>query len=220
MINHITGQEATGTLAERGKSYKPEIDYNGLRIWFGALPQVDQSNHYLKRKKVGIDSRTSRSNGDELILGLMDVSSVSERALDNYPKYIRTAQRISLEFKCYMKGFPGKDMVYPIGFMGHKTNSIVVCEGFATGQSIWEYECGQVDVVCAMNSGSINSVYWQLESKFTDKDVFIAPDYDHTLPKTTKGIKKTRILLPPLKEEQRKNGLTDWNDYFIGENVL
>lgn len=220
MINHTTGLTVTGTLSERGEAYKPEVDYNGLRLWFNALPKADLNHEYIVRKKVTIDTRTAKSNGNELILGLINVSSVGERALDNYSKYIRTAQRITNSFKCYMRGFPGKDMVYPIGFMGHETNSIIVCEGFATGQSIWDYECGQVDVVCAMNSGAMNSIYWQLESKFSDKDIYIAPDYDHTIKETTKGIKKTRILLPPLKEEQLNKGLTDWNDYFVGENII
>ena len=95
-------------------------------------------------------------------------------------------------------------------------NPLVICEGYATGASI--FEATGFAVVCAMNCGNLLAVSKALRDKFPSRDLIIAADCDHWtdgnpgLTKATAAAKtiRSKLAMPQFADISSKP--TDFND--------
>src|SRR5204862_5937669 len=93
---------------------------------------------------------------------------------------------------------------------------LVVCEGYATGASI--YEATGFEVVCAMHAGSLTSAAQGLREKFPTRAIIVAADNDQFTegnPGLTKATDAARsvganLAVPQFPDVSKK--LTDFND--------
>jgi putative DNA primase/helicase len=105
----------------------------------------------------------------------------------------------------------------PIG--GRPKDKVIICEGFATGLSL--YMKSKVPVACAMNCGNLLSVSIAHREKYPDVEIIVASDYDHCTegnPGLTKACEASKavngtLLIPPAIPCGVSCTCSDWNDY-------
>lgn len=126
----------------------------------------------------------------------------------------QSLQRIS--YKTYdgkhIKGiYPStifKGAMYP--FYIPRFSEIVICEGFATGSSIFEATKGQSLVICAMSCNNMAEITKIFHEKYNNIPIIIGADNDEAGLRVADEIIKNghaqRIITPPIKGY-------DWNDY-------
>lgn len=170
-------------------------------IWGKARPARDD-HPYLKRKKVA--AHKLRAYQGALAIPLRDAASV-----------LRSLQFIDRDgTKRFLTDGEVKGCYYGIGRQG---GTIAVCEGYATGASI--YEATGYAVACAMFAGNLEQVARALRSKFLDARIILCADDDaDTLgnPGLTKATEAAQavggsVAIPDFGES-RPHGATDFND--------
>jgi putative DNA primase/helicase len=183
------------------KRYKKERDMlhnhavlEAQQRWSKALPVI--AHPYLQKKKV--KPASIRQEGNSLII----------------PVYINgkitSLQSITPDGKKYFsKGGEIFGGYFPIGKIDEK---LYICEGFATGSSL--YTAAQQAVAVAFNAGNIKPVAILLRKKYPALEIIIAADDDEV------GLRKGReaakainaVLIYPRFDNEPFDG-SDFNDY-------
>ena len=167
-----------------------------------SLPEP-KSHPYLKSKSVGAYGIRMNSEND-IVIPLRDIDGViwSYQTID------------SVGDKLFMPGGKIRGCYHKIG---NRDGPIVICEGYATGASI--YEATGLDVACAMNCGNMFEVCKSIRRKFPGRLVIVAADDDRNTegnPGITKGIEAANSILakfvsPEFPDSYEGKG-TDFND--------
>lgn len=103
-----------------------------------------------------------------------------------------------------------------------KPEFTVIVEGYATGASV--YEATKLPTIVAFDSGNLKAVAETIRDEFPDTNILIAGDNDHHLENRPEGnvgktkameaakVVEAKVILPPLSQQEKAKGLTDWND--------
>ncbi len=130
---------------------------------------VNQQHPYLVRKGVKPHGEL-RQRGDDLVLPLRDVDGVLHSL-----QFIASDKRFDGERdKDFLWGGRTLGCFYTVADAG--TGTLVVCEGVATGLSI--FEATGHSTVCAMHCGNLLPVARALHAKFPHREIIIAADND------------------------------------------
>lgn len=135
----------------------------------------------------------------------------------NLKKSFMTYQRITRQGKKFMAGkTPKRGGIYPIGlWMFNNTKRVILCEGYATGATIYE-ATGDVVLVC-FDIGNIRAVCEQLRAEYPDVEVILASDFDVSTSDQAgliNGLKLAQqFALKFIFPTPAQNG-SDWNDLY------
>jgi len=100
---------------------------------------------------------------------------------------------------------------------------LVICEGYATGASI--YEATGHSVICAMNSGNLLEVAKAARELWPEREIIIAADNDQFtdsnpgLTKATTAAREIRAKLAVSRFQDTSTKPTDFNDLAIAEGL-
>lgn len=124
-------------------------------------------HQYITRKGIPVPPKSKIDNDGNLVLP----------AIDNDSK-IWTLQRISPDGeKKFLYGGRKEGTFFPFGLRKSVTpESIFICEGVATGASI--YEATNIPTICAWDAGNLFPVAKSIREKYPDSDIIIAADND------------------------------------------
>jgi putative DNA primase/helicase len=78
--------------------------------------------------------------------------------------------------KLFSKGAKVKHCFHPIGFLDAQPAQIILCEGFATGMSI--YRATQIPTVVCFNAANLLQVGQEIAKKYPDAKLVFAGDSD------------------------------------------
>lgn len=142
--------------------------------------------------------------------------------LRNINGIIRTFQRITDDgFKTYLKGGEQKGNYFQFGDIKTK---VVICEGFATGASI--FESTHIPTVSAMNSGNLLAVAVGIRNKYGNNlNIIIAADNDAFV-ENNPGIRYAKeaakacngtAVIPEFIQKDKK--WSDFNDLMVSEGI-
>ncbi|SFE41225.1 toprim domain-containing protein [Nitrosomonas sp. Nm166] len=175
-----------------------EAANKAVSIWRKSKPIARRENHqYLITKQ--IQQHSARLYHESLVI----------------PIYNESDQLVNLQFispqgdKRFLYGGRKRGCFHIIGDL---TKRILICEGFATGASLYE-DCGQ-RVVIAFDAGNLLSVTKNIRELSPDSEIIICGDNDLS----GVGKKKAReaalaiggkVMIPPVPGQ-------DWNDYLTG----
>lgn len=140
--------------------------------------------------------------------------------LRNIEGEIRTFQRILADgTKGYMKGGEKSGSYFSFGSPKDK---MLICEGFATGASI--YEATKIPTIAAMDTGNLERVAVDMRNKYGERmNITIAADNDH-MTKDNPGMKYAQkaadaagsvVIYPNFTEVEKAQKLTDFNDIAV-----
>jgi putative DNA primase/helicase len=167
------------------------------KIWNQA--QLASASHkYLIKKRIGINgARTGRDNS--LIIPLYNASNE-----------IVTLQFISeTGGKTFLSGGKKKGSFYKLG---EQTDTILICEGFATGASLYE-NSGYLTIV-AFDAGNLKEVAINIRALSPEVEIIIMGDNDLSGVGQSKAIDAAqtisgKYLIPEIVGQ-------DWNDVLLG----
>lgn len=169
------------------------------KIW-NESSDASTDHQYLKTKR--IKSYGLKQYGEALVIPLKDA----------------TDQLWSLEFiapngnKNLLANGKTNGCYYTIGQV---SDNVIVCEGYATGASI--YEATNMPVAVAFNKGNLRAVVAALKDKFTECNIIIAADNDVTNDGANVGVEEAtkvanefdcQIIIPTLTNGAK----CDFND--------
>jgi putative DNA primase/helicase len=166
---------------------------------------------YLKIKK--IKSYGLKIYGEKLLIPICDEN-------DNLVSLQSIQQLDSGNF--FKKFFPGARKKGCFFIIGDIYDEFIICEGYATGASI--YECVEKPVVVAFDSGSIPDVAKAMRKKFPNAKITVAADNDQYGDAYNPGIAKAKeaakqigatVVIPEFKDKSTQP--TDFNDLHILE---
>ena len=154
------------------------------------------THSYLTKKKID-NADTIRQSGDNLIVPIYNIQN-----------QIQGLQTITPEGE--KRFLEGSRMSAGFHQIGEVKDTIVICEGYATGWSIWR-TTGHA-VFCAMNAGNIPKVANVVVKKYPHASIIIGADNDSAgkmwAQLAVKEIKKGTIELPP-------NDFNDFSDAYV-----
>ena len=130
-------------------------------LWERALP-ADPDHPYLVRKRVRPHGLRQQVNN--LIVPLLDVDGV-----------LWNVQRIFPDGQKLFRAGRARGLYSPIGDLTNPA-TLLVCEGWATGATL--YEQSGYPVLCAMNAGNLSSVAQSARARWPEVDLVIAGDDD------------------------------------------
>jgi putative DNA primase/helicase len=178
--------------------------HDAAKRWAAAAPC--SAHPYLERK--GIRPHGAKVDSDGfLIVPMRDTSG----ALWNI-------ERINPADGSDKKGLYGGRRTGLYCSIGKLADSIIVCEGYATGASI--HEATGSAVAIAFNAGNLGAVATALRSKYPDLKIILAADDDH-LTAGNPGLTKARaaalavggyLAVPEFFGHERGDKDTDFND--------
>ncbi len=174
-------------------------------IWNSA-PAADANHHYLMKKQA--KPHGLRQSRGALVVSVTvngDIASLQFIQEDGSKKFL--------------SGGALKAGYYSIASKDNDTNTIVLCEGFATGASL--HEATGYSVAVAFNAGNLEPVARALRAKYQDSTLIIAPDDDYKN-KINSGLKNGlqaaksvgAFIVPPPFNRGDAQQFTDWNDYY------
>jgi phage/plasmid primase-like uncharacterized protein len=163
------------------------------------------NNLYLAMK--GVQAYGIRQEGENLLIPMRDTAGKLhslQTVTPNGDKRFSTGGRVK---GCYL----------PIG---KPTDKLIVCEGYATGASIFEATGDAVAV--AFNAGNLEPVALALRAKYPDLKIVLAADDDYQT-NGNPGMSKARsaatavggYLAAPDFGDNRPNKVTDFNDLYL-----
>ena len=186
------------------KSIQGRVSSKAENIWNNACDAAD--HRYLSKKK--ILSHGLKNYKGCLVIPLKDVDG----------------QLWSLQFitenseKRFLNGGKKKGCFFLIGTL---TENAFICEGYATGATV--YECTGEPVVVAFDSGNLKSVVQAIHEKYPKLKIAICADND-CYNSVNAGLEKAKeaalianapVFVPKFKDVSSKP--TDFNDLFILE---
>ena len=177
-------------------------------IWESA--RLVAKNSYLERKK--IDLLNLKEYKGCLVIPLYD----------NFGK-IWTLQFIDREGKKrFLSGGKKKGCYFVIGSL-ENTEKAFICEGYATGATI--YKCSEVPVIVAFDAGNLKPVVSAIKEKYSDLKLIICADND-AYGEVNTGMEKAKeaaqsigaeMIFPQFKDISTHP--TDFNDLMILEGI-
>ncbi len=161
------------------------------------------SDHaYLARK--GVKAHNVRVFGEQLLIPMRDTTG----ALHSLQSIDQTGTK---------RFHPGGRIKGCYHSIGKPVGALVVCEGYATGASI--YECTGHAVAVAFNAGNLQDVALALRGKYPDINIIMAADDDHLTDgnpgkekATAAALAVNGILAIPMFDTKRPDKATDFND--------
>lgn len=233
--NHVTGEKvklmATGIVlspSERERQQRERVarlqaaeaerarahDVAARRcqgMWDSFSPAA--SSPYLEKK--GVEAFGLREDQGNLIVPLRNINGE-----------LRGFQAIAPDGqKAFATGIEKKGNFHLIGAEGKDLfqGEIVLCEGYATGASL--YMATGKPVAVAFDSGNLISVAEAIRNKFSNIAITICADNDHSMKRDGNpynvGVEKARqaaqkvnakIKVPTFTDKEKAQGLTDFND--------
>ncbi|MEK4035810.1 DUF3987 domain-containing protein [Methylocystis sp. IM3] len=189
--------------AERERKAE-EAAENARQMWQDAGLGASASHAYLAKKQIGPNG--ARELNGELLIPITD----GERILN--------LQRIAPSGeKRFLLGGRVTGLYYTLGAPGER---IVVCEGFATGASI--FEATGLCIAIAFNAGNLGPAARAIREHHRNARIVIAADDDFKtdgnpgLTKAREAAEKVgaSVAVPPFNRGDGDDG-TDWNDFAI-----
>ena len=179
---------------------------------FDSSPSFSGNHEYLTKKGVKLHGDIRLYEGRALLLGCYDVDGNFRGAQRIYP---------GMKEKPYLKGSKKSGAFFTL-HDGGTDSPFLIGEGYATMASVLEHLDGEsYTVIAAMDSGNLDDVAVAIRGKYPARPVLIFGDDDSA--KNSAGNKAActciekeiadAALFPPFTDEDRANGLTDWNDY-------
>ena len=203
------------TLEYEERKKKREATKKAKELYEQAAPATPE-HEYLKRKKVTNISDFRLDADGSVLIPLYDAETREfkslQRIFSNGDK--RFAKDTSIAGACYT-------------FEPEKANERlhIICEGIATGESIYRLTGRKWRVTCAMNCNNMDSVAKGIKSRYPQADILIGADNDlGTYAKTGNNPGRScaefivrcgyakGIIIPDFLAHQ--DG-TDWNDYEV-----
>ena len=190
---------------------------------FSSSKQV-VTHPYLESKNINLVDGL-RVNSGNLLIPLFNIDEQSGRIL-NIQKIYRNGN------KCFLKGGQVTGLCFPLGNLKLDIDIVYIAEGFSTAATV--HLITDDLVLAAMNAGNLQSVAISARKRWPTAKIVIAGDDDWSTENKTgvnPGIDKATeaaiavggfTSFPPFSDEQRKQNLTDWNDYlyaYPSENV-
>ncbi len=177
------------------------------KLWAEASRRVSVTHAYLAAK--GVKSRGLRQLKDSLLVPLRDVDGQLHGLQFIEPKGVK-------------KFLTGSAIAGHYFAMGKPRGRVVVCEGYATGATVFELLGDAVAV--AFNAGNLVAVAKAIRAKLPALDLVIAADNDHGTAGNP-GLTQARaaaqavggVLIAP--EFAAGEAGTDWNDYAAQHGV-
>lgn len=166
----LAAMQEWNAAASRKRDAEKATDHARARLtaatrWERAAPAIDHP--YLAIK--GIKPHGARVEGDLLLIPAVDTEGV-----------LHTLQTISNDGdKLFMRGGKKQGNFTEIGGrpdIDLPDARVIICEGFATGASL--YECTGTPVVVAFDSGNLLMVARAIRAKYPSLDIIIAADND------------------------------------------
>ena len=202
--------EAMQLVEDRTRKIHDASATRALILWSNAKP-VGQ-NRYLKAKQVR--NYNLKEHNGHLLLPLID----------------NTGKIWSLQFindvgeKKFLSGGRKKGCYFVIGEI-EKAERICICEGYATGASI--YESTGIPVIVAFDAGNLEDVAKAIRAKENEVEIIICADNDcYHESGINPGLEKAkkaaeligaRVVFPTFKDTSTNP--TDFNDLFIQEGA-
>ena len=147
------------------------------RLWNNA-PLADHNHPYLTRK--GVKAYGLRQYKDMLLIPVKDLDGMLHSVQFIYPE-----KQSDGKDKKFKYGTNKRGHFFKIGTS--KDNTVIICEGYATGASI--HEATGHAVVVAFDSGNLLPVALAIRSRFPEMKIIIAADDDGDIQKNP-GISK------------------------------
>ena len=205
---------------ERSKQQKREVQQKAAinaRVQYQQAQQV-AVHPYLSMK--GISAADGlRLAGKWLLIPLYDVKT----------NELVNLQRIAPDgTKLFLKGGQLTGTGCPIQLMAEPISRVFICEGYATAASI--HHVTSQPVIAAMNAGNLMPVAKAVKQRWPGAEIVIAGDDDWLTEKETgtnpgkfKALEAAnaigaKVSFPPFTLEDKKAGLTDWNDYYLANS--
>lgn len=200
-IPHYSAQKIKEANRKREAETRQKHNAAALKateIWQKSKPIAKQDDHaYLVKKR--IQSHTARLYHDALVI----------------PIYNESDQLVNLQFinsegeKRFLSGGCKHGCFHIIGDL---TKRILICEGFATGASL--YEDTRQRVVIAFDAGNLLPVAKNIRELSPNSEMIVCGDNDSSGVGQTKAKEAAlaiggKILIPQIPEQ-------DWNDYLTG----
>ena len=163
----------------------------------------------------GINAHPYLQNKGVKSYGLRTDNSLLLVPMFNIDGEIASIQTISTSGdKFYTKGGRVKGCFFPIGT---PEDTLILCEGYATGASI--HEASSEPVAVCFNSGNIKEVAKELSAKHPNTKIIIAGDDDHKREQNIGRIKAVEAAkhiggtaVFPMFDTSYNKGCTDFND--------
>jgi len=178
-----------------------EAANKAVYIWSRSKPITKQSEHtYLVNKR--IQPHGTRLNCNSLVI----------------PIHNESDQLVNLQFiaqdgeKRFLSG--GRKCGY-FHSIGDESQNVLICEGFATGASLYE-DCGQ-RVVIAFDAGNLLPVAKNIKELLPESEIIICGDNDISGIGQSKAREAAisiggKVLIPPVPDQ-------DWNDVLGGHHA-
>lgn len=186
------------------------------QLWARARPRVDAEHPYLVKKRVAAVGL--RQLGSLLVIPVQDLDGA-----------LHSLAFISAEGeKRYLKEGAVEGHCHVLGTL-HNAKTILLCEGYATGASLYRASGGPV-VVC-FHAGNLRSVAIRLRQRHLTAALVIAGDDDRYTPPHNPGRTRAQqaaeavngsVLLPDFTGLDPRHRPTDFNDVQVlgGEVAL
>lgn len=184
-----------------------------LKLWLSA--DIASSAHsYLLQKRVG--AYGIKQLNDVLLIPLCDLDG----NLQGLQKIYSEKRLIngSLTNKVFPKGTQKKGHFHLIGNSLTHPKGVYLCEGYATGASL--YEAYQLPVLVAFDAGNLLPVARNYKARFPNTSLTVVADNDQKRPENTglnkalevlKVLPNTGLVVPEFPEDADIN-LSDFND--------
>ena len=191
------------SLVEKAQAEKQlQAQQEATQLWASAIPAT--FHPYLDRKWV--KAHNIKQLGEELLIPMFE---------NNQLKSLQHIQ--SNGFKKFHAGGKTKGTYFTIGGKPLEDGILCICEGYATGASI--YEATGYPVVITFTAGNLLLVAQSMRKKFSKVRMVICADDDHKTEGNI-GIKKATetalavngLLAIPVFGEARLDHQTDFND--------
>ncbi|SDP35837.1 DUF5710 domain-containing protein [Desulforhopalus singaporensis] len=176
-------------------------------IYVNAAP-APKDHPYLLAKKIEPEDGIRVDNSNRLIIPLKNPKTDRIESLqfisENGDKYLLKDGRKS--GNCCVLGKLEAD------------KPILLAEGYATGKSL--QDIAHLPAVVCFDAGNMENVAHSIKELMPDAEIFICADNDHSKKKNV-GLEKARrvakaiggeVIVPEFSEQQKKQGLTDFND--------
>ena len=184
-----------------------------LESYYLSLPKADDTHPYLVAK--GIKSHEAiKQDKDKLIIPCIGIDEPFKGKLQSIQTILPNG------FKQFYKGANAKDSFL---MLNKSTNdSFIFVEGLATGMSMLravERFKADISIIVCFNCNGLKPIINYFHGLYPEAELKIYADNDLS----GVGIKKAKevaaiipnvyINPPPLTDEQKQQGLSDWNDY-------
>jgi putative DNA primase/helicase len=214
LISQRQTQEAQIERKQQRQLQQSQLHENAKGIAHELLHQSPLATHHPYLIKKGIDAHGIRADGDRLLIPIRDSAGA-----------LQSMQTISTDgSKRFLFGGRVLGGYFSIG---KPQKQLIVCEGFATGASI--YQCTGLAVAVAFSAVNLEAVALVLHKKYPALDITIAADDDYNTPGNP-GMAKAEAaaiavqgsLAIPVFPPDRPDKATDFNDLhrLFGEEVV